>query len=99
MTQDMELAARIEQEGSWEQAKREAQAATIARNVARWRMEHEKKQRKDAQLCIDYRLKPGRQLREFKAKKRMEQKEKYLLKSCRATLGEIVSTHQKQHQK
>ncbi len=87
MTQDMELAAKLEQEGSWERALREAEAATIARNVARWRLEKEKRERREAQELLNLGLPSRVALRELK-------RQKYQLRNCRATLAEIVAAHQ-----
>ncbi len=85
---DLELAKHIEQEGSWEQALREAQAATIARNVARWRLAQEKRERKDRLDSLEAERR-GLSLRGLKDLRRHE----YQLRNCRATLGEIVAAH------
>lgn len=88
MTEDQTLASRIETEGSYEKAQREAQAATIALNVSRWKLEQERKQQKrQADLAEASRRKLTLSgLKELR-------REEWRRRNCRATIAELVQAH------
>lgn len=88
MTEDQKLANRIESEGSYERAQREAQAATIALNVARWQQEQAAKAQKRQ---ADYAEAARRGLTLSKLKEL--RREQWQLRNCRATIQEIVKAH------
>ena len=67
------------------------QATIIARNVLRWQQEQEKKKEKREKLAKLASLK-GISVPQLLTQRR----ERWLLKSCRATIGEIVQKHGKE---
>lgn len=90
MTQDQKLAQQIITEGTWEQALAAAQADTIARNIARWKLEQEQKAKK-RQQDLAAAAKKGLTLRGLKELRR----EEWRKRNCRATISEIVQQHSK----
>ena len=86
--EDQKMASMIESEGSYEKAQREAQAATIALNVSRWKLEQERKQQKrQADLAEASRRKLSLSgLKELR-------REEWRRRNCRATIAELVQAH------
>ena len=89
--QDLDLRNLIQEQGSWEQAQREAQAANIARNVARWKQEQEAKALK-RQRDLAEAQRRGLTLSALKQYRR----EQYQLRNCRSTLAQLAAYHQQQ---
>lgn len=91
MEKDTALAVQINQQGSYEQAEREAQAANIALNVARWRQEQERKALK-RQHDLAEAQRRGLSLSQLKQYRR----EQYNLRHCRNTLQQLAEYHAQQ---
>jgi len=87
-TQDQQMAAQIASQGSYEQELLKVQAETIARNIARWKLEQEHKQQK-RQQDLAAAAKRGLSLSGLKELRR----EEWRKRNCRATLAEIVNAH------
>ncbi len=74
----------------------------VARNIERWRREQEEKKAKrdkryasiKAALKVKFNREPSKhEVKDALAFQARERRAKWLLKSCRATLGEIVKAH------